>query len=164
MIHLLKYLVIFILLFSLKGYTQNVLVLEKANKRKSYQFREGDKIKVFVAPDSLYLEDRIARIKDSSIVLQRSYYDIPLENIQIVYTKRWGWGFLSELFMKAGIGYAVVGGINQAISGREKDLFKSPLIIGGGLIAAGALFIPLKKHKHKIEYGHWRLVILDFTN
>ncbi len=160
----LKYLTLLFLLFSISGIAQNILVLEKASRRKSFQFREGDRIKVFLQPDSIFVSGRIAYITDSAIVFERNGFAAPVSQIQVAYTKRWGFGYLSKLFLKAGIGYAIVGGANQVISGKQNDLFRYPLLIGGGLVAVSFLIKPLAIRKHKIYNHNWRVIILDFTD
>ena len=157
-----KYLTFLLVLLYFNGSAQNVLVLEKANKRKSFKFREGDRIKVYVEPEGIIASGRIAYITDTSFYFEENGYEVPISRIREAYTRRWGFGFLSELFLKGGIGYAVVGGVNHAISGNQPDLLKYPLFIGGGLIGTSFLIRPLAKRKHKIYDHSWRIIILDF--
>ncbi|HPE55837.1 MAG TPA: hypothetical protein P5514_08335 [Bacteroidales bacterium] len=157
-----KYLTFLFLLLFVFGSAQNVLILEKANKRKLFKFKEGDRIKVYAEPDSIFVSGRIAYLTDSSIYFENSPYEIRISQVQVAYTPRWGFGFLSELFFKGGIGYALVAGANRAISGDQPDLLKYPILIGAGLVATSFLIKPLATHKHKIYDHSWRIAILDF--
>lgn len=158
-----RYLTLLLLFFCIAGFTQNVLILEKANKRKLIKFKVGDRIKVYAEPNSITISGRIAQLTDTSIIFEKRGYEVPLSHVRMAYTPRWGMGFLSELFLKAGIGYAVVAGANQAISGNQPENLKNPIIIGGSLVVASFLIKPLATRKHNIFENKWRIQILDFT-
>ena len=151
-----------VVLVSVNLLGQNILVLEKYNKAKNIKFRPKDRISLIITPEDEKIEGRISYISDSAIFLENRLAGIALADIRYIRTRLWGFGFLRELLIKAGIGYAIVGLANQTFSKEQNGLFKYPLVIGSGLIATGLILSPLVFRKHQIENGKWRLIILDF--
>jgi hypothetical protein len=147
--------------FATNSFCQDIFLLEKPGTVKNHKYYVNDfvKLKTFSGEDAI--KGRITEIRDSSIIVAYAN-EVSVNDIEILYRKRWGFGFLNELFLKAGGAYLFLLGINGVISSDTGKINKVPFIVAGSLIAAGIAVIPLKYQKIRFEDHKWRVKILKF--
>lgn len=139
-----------------------MLILERPGTIKNRKFEATDWIKIRTIKSNTTIAGKITLIQDSSIVINKKN-EILLTDIAVIYKKRWGFPFLQELFVKAGIPYLVISLINGAIYNDEPIITTDTLIISSSIIAAGIVITPFTSRKFKIDNEKWRVRILDFT-
>ena len=140
---------------------QDIFLLEKPGTVKNHKYYVNDFVKLKTFTSEGIIKGKITEIRDSSIVVAYAN-EVFIKDIEIFYKKRWGFGFLNELFLKAGGAYLFLLGINGVISSDTGEINKVPFIVAGSLVATGIAVIPLKYHKIRLEDHKWRVKILDY--
>ncbi|MEI6454697.1 MAG: hypothetical protein WCO93_00275 [bacterium] len=153
-------LVLFVLLMALMSEQlsgQNILMLEKIGTLKKYNYQVGDFINILTTSQHLRLKNYLWSIEDSSIMIGTNY-TVRLNDIKSVRRDVYFPKLLSKITLIAGAGLIAIDVVNNLINGLPV-FNESTLIIGGCLIGAGLVLIPLSHKNLKIGY-QWKLKIL----
>jgi len=123
-----RYLIIIILIGCVKGYSQNILILDKPGKVNRIRYYTGDLIHL-KTHDREKLYGEIEIIKDSSFVVNRQ--EIKLSEVKYIQnTKRHkGWDFLSGVSLTAGLGYFILDSGNKLINGEGREIANSRMVV-----------------------------------
>jgi hypothetical protein len=108
-----------------QAFGQNILVLEVPGTIKNYKFYENDKIEFLLRSYDQVMKGRIVRLSKNMLVLDSYSMDFAIDSITTIYTTRGGLRFFGELFLKAGLGYFVVGSVNLLINEDHAGLIKN---------------------------------------
>ncbi|MFU8843531.1 MAG: hypothetical protein ACNA7V_06965 [Bacteroidales bacterium] len=152
--------IIFFILLCNQSFAQGILILEIPGTIRNYKFYEKDRIQFILQPGDQLINGRIARLHQNVLFLDGSVNEITLDSITAFYTARKGFRFIGELFLKAGLGYFIVGSVNQWIDGDDEGLIRNPWPIGGGLAVTGGILLYFRQKKHVIDNQKWRLVMI----
>jgi hypothetical protein len=136
---------------------QNTLMLEKIGTPKKYTYQVGDFISVKTISKSLRLKNEIWSIEDSTIMIGTNY-TVRFDDIKSVRRELYFPKLLSRITLIAGGMIIVLDIVNNLINGIPV-FNQTTLIIGGSLIGAGLVLIPLSKRNLKIGYK-WKLKVL----
>lgn len=140
------------------GYAQNILVLEKADSKKSFKYREGDKIELRTR-DSVAYKGLVTAVKDTVIVVNFSQ-EVRIANIAQITRPRWLVSIASKVLLIGGAGLIVVQALNGMLS-EAGGMSETVLYSGVAAVAVGALMIPFDKSRYVIAPGKWKLKILE---
>ena len=107
------------------------------------------------------MKGRLTAIADSFLILSGER-EIRYSEIEYICRPRGGIRFVQEVFLKAGIPYILLSGINRTIN-REYPVFDNTAIfIGGGLTVAGIMLTPLSEKRIRPGRSGWKVKILDY--
>jgi hypothetical protein len=155
-------LVLLILLTGSSGlFAQKFLLLERPGTVKNYKYEQGNKIIVLKKGDHKKISGELNRINDSVILIDY-LFEVKIADIEHVYKVRWISGFMTELGLKAGLGYFVIDVTNHIISNNYPVFEPSTLTITGGLLATAVAFHLIRLRKFDIG-ENWRLRVIDFN-
>ncbi|NOX48606.1 MAG: hypothetical protein GXO89_16690 [Chlorobi bacterium] len=147
--------------FATDSFCQDIFLLEKPGTVKNHKYYVNDFVKLKTFSSGNIINGKITEIRDSSIVVAYAN-EVFIKDIEVFYKKRWGFGFLNELFLKAGGAYLFLLTVNGVISSDNGEINKVPFIVAGSFIVAGIAVIPLKTRKIKLADHKWRVKILKF--
>ncbi|MBN1339635.1 MAG: hypothetical protein JXA03_09945 [Bacteroidales bacterium] len=160
--------ILFIVLLTLSGFLtpgqgfgQKKILLERTGRFKHYFYEINDPVRLKIADSSGLLRGKITWISDSSLIINGEY-EVAIRAIDYVSKPRWGFLFLQEVFLKAGIPFLLISGINRAINHEYPVVDEFTVYVGGGLTLAGILIIPLTHRKIRPGKSGWQLKVLDF--
>lgn len=142
---------------------QNIFVLEKANLGRIIWFYPNDYIKIKTLDSQEKIEGVIYKVTDSSLIINFGT-EVMLNDISVIYRKRWGFNFLQKLFLASGLLYISISALNGITNNDDPLVPQETLKIGGGLVIAGILLTPLTSRTHTISPKSWKVKILDFTD
>lgn len=140
---------------------QDIFLLEKSGTGNNSKYYIGDFVKFESGSGDDIVKGKITHIRDSSIVIAHAS-EFFIKDIDVFYRKRWGFGFLHQLFLKGGAAYLFLLTINGVISSDSGEINEVPFIVAGSLIVAGIAIIPLKSRKIDLKKSNWQLKILKF--
>ena len=155
-------LIILLSIFFGISFSQNIFILEKPGTIKNYKYYQNNQIKIKTHSSDTIIKGTITYIRDSSIIIDYAN-EIYLNDMALIYKKRWGFSFLQTLFFAAGGPYLLISMLNGLINDDSPIIPKETLIISGSLIVAGIALTPLTTRRCKIDNKKWRVKILDFT-
>jgi hypothetical protein len=151
------------LIIGLAVFPQQYFVVEKLGKMKNIKYELNDEISFQTRNGDFLINGTITQLTDSSITID-THYTIDLENIAIVFKKRKFLKRLSGLFfIRGGIAYTVIVGINGAINNDSPMIDEQTLIISASMVAIGFALKPFIIKKMKIP-EKWQLKVIDFDN
>jgi len=101
------------------------------------------------------------RINDSVILIDY-LFEVKILDIEHVYKVRWISGFMTELGLKAGLGYFLIDVTNHIISKNYPVFEPSTMTITGGLLVTAVAFHMIRLRKFDIG-ENWRLRVIDFN-
>lgn len=156
------YIILFLLVFCLKGGAQNIFVLEKSSSGKNMKMVAGDRIKLLTISTQMKVQGIISKITDSSLVINKANEVLFLDIAQVS-TDRWGVRFLQSIFLASGLLYVSISALNGIVNNDDPLVAQETLVISGSLVAAALLLTPLTTRTHNIEKRKWKIKILDFT-
>jgi len=142
-------------------FAQKILVVERPGTVKNFKYEPSDWIKIKILPSGKILAGKISGMTDSSFTINKTTM-VKLSEIGIVFKRRWGFLFLQQVFILAGIPYLGISLINGAINDDKPIISTGTIIIGSSIIAAGAAITPLVSRKLKVDNENWRIRILNF--
>jgi hypothetical protein len=138
-------------------FSQRTLVLQKLGSPSRYIYDAGDHINLKTAEKKLRLKGTVLWIGDTSFSVGK-HYTVDIEDIARVNRVMHFPKLMSNLFLIAGGGYIVLDAFNNLIN-NQQVFDQQTLIIGGSLIAAGLILIPVY-HRH-IHVGlKWKMKII----
>lgn len=140
---------------------QNIFLLEKPGTIKNKKYHVGDHIKIRTITKDTIISGVINKLGDSALIVDYNN-EVLLSDIQMIYTKRWGFNLLQRIFQISGFSYLGISTLNGLINNDQPMVPEETLIISGGLIAAGFAMVPLANKKHKVDKKKWRVKILVF--
>lgn len=140
---------------------QKKIMLEKTGKFRHYFYEMDDHVRLKPADSNRLMRGTITGIYDSSLILN-SEHEFLFKDIEYFSRPRGGFLFLKELFLKAGIPFFLIVGINRTINHEYPIFDELAIYVGGGLILAGVLISPLSHKRIKPGKKGWQLKILDF--
>lgn len=141
------------------GYSQNILLVEKANFRNNVKYFEGDEISFRTLSDTL-ISGELTACFDSTIIID-GYLTFQLDEIEFIRKRLWAPWFFSELFYKAGIPYFFITTINRAINHDQPVIREDHLIISASLVGAALIMHRLAYKKYRLTNGNWKIKILE---
>jgi hypothetical protein len=134
--------------FSEFSVAQKFLAIDKYGSADRRKFFINDFITIEKKNDPEIHNGKIMAINDTAIILNENDL-IPISEItKITCDRRSRFpGFISTLFINAGIGVVLVYGVNSLFN--RHDYFSAPIVLGGaGLICSGAAILKLKRQKY----------------
>jgi len=150
------------LLFSVNTSAQQYLVVQKRGFVKNFKYEIDDELSFVTKKGEFYIKGTISKITDSIITLD-NLYEIKLDNIAKIYEKR---RFLKKLsglfFIRGGIAYTAIVGINSLINNESPLVDEQTLIISAGMIAVGLALKPFIIKKMDV-CNKWQLKVLNFN-
>lgn len=158
----------FILVLCFSGFikaaeAQQYFVIEKFSNLKNFKYQVNNDITVQTRAGGFTLTGKITLITDSSIVIDH-FTEVKIRNIQAVVKTRKFIKKLSGLyFIRGGLVYLGIVGINSAINHEQPVIDKQTAIISGAMIATGFALKPFIRRKMDVDKG-WHIKILDFNN
>ncbi|MCF8366422.1 MAG: hypothetical protein K9H16_11610 [Bacteroidales bacterium] len=156
-----KILLLFFVLLPLLGISQQYLVLQKSGTIKNIKYEVGDKISFQTLKGDFYVEGDISEIRDSSIMINS--YEVRLDNISIVYRqRRFLKGMSGLFFIRGGIAYVAIVGVNGLINNDSPMIDEQTLIISASMVAIGLAMKPFITKKYFVK-ENWILKVIDFN-
>jgi hypothetical protein len=142
-------------------YGQQYLVVQKAGGIKNFKYETDKPISIQTAKGDFVIEGRISKITDTTVFID-NLYEIKYSNIQTVLRPRVFWKRLSKLFfIRGGIAYATIVGINGLINNDSPIIDEQTLIISAVMVATGFALRPF--YVKKMDIGEkWKFKVLDF--
>lgn len=154
---------LFLLIFSFSIYGQQYLVVQKPGKVKNFKYEVGDEIMINTRKGDLTLSGEITDISDTCVTIN-TYIDVGLSNIAKVLRPRRFFTKLSKLFfIRGGIAYVTIVGINGIINNDSPLIDEQTLTISASMVAIGLAMKPLYIRKLDTT-GKWALKVIDFDN
>ncbi|GAB4319511.1 MAG: hypothetical protein Kow00127_11710 [Bacteroidales bacterium] len=147
-----------LILFPLALSAEELLVVEKYNHRKKFIFHPGEIVR-FRDTTGMKISGRLAGIDHGKIILEDGF-EITPGAISQVRRLRWGFSRLTELLIKAGIGYGLIGGVNRLFNPDGMGLLPKPVAVTGALWAGAALSSVWIVKKMDVSGGKWRIVLI----
>lgn len=158
----------FILIFCFSGFiksteAQQYFVIENFSTLKNFKYQVNNNITVQTRAGGFILTGKITLITDSSIFLDH-FTELKIKNIQAVVKTR---KFLKKMsglyFIRGGLAYLGIVGINSAINHEYPIIDKQTAMISGTMVATGFALKPFIRRKMDTDKG-WHIKILDFNN
>lgn len=142
---------------------QQYLVVQKSGKVKNFKYEVGDEIMIKTRKGDFSLSGEITRITDTSLTIN-SYVEIGFGNVAKVLRPRRYFTKLSKLFfIRGGIAYVTIVGINGVINNDSPLIDDQTLKISAAMVATGFLMKPF--YMRKLDaIGKWKLKAIDFDN
>lgn len=141
---------------------QQYLVVQKRGTLKNFKYEVGDELSLQTKKGDFHIKGTISRIGDSTLTID-NLYDIHLSNIARVFRLRSFLNGLSKIFfIRGGIAYVSIVGINGAINNDSPMIDEQTLIISAGMVATGFAIKPFIVKKMSIP-EKWELKVLDFN-
>lgn len=150
-----------ILLLVYQGMGQRVLIVEKTGRFRHYSYEVGDQIALETRTNEVMVRGPVTSILDTALIVDGEW-EIGFSEIESIRRKRGFFVFLQEVFLKGGIPFIFIVGINRAINHEYPVLDGTAIYVGGGLILAGVAVSPLKTRKIDMTNGRWNLKALDY--
>lgn len=142
---------------------QQYLVVQKQGKVKNFKYEIGDEIMVKTRNGDLKFSGDITKITDSSLTIN-SYVEVAFENVAQVLRPRRYFTKLSKLFfIRGGIAYVTIVGINGIINNDSPLIDDQTLKISATMVAIGFLMKPFYIRKLDTD-EKWKLKFIDFDN
>lgn len=142
---------------------QQYLVVQKRGTVKNHKYELNDKLSFQTKKGEFYLKGTLSKITDSTIFID-NLYEIELSNIARVFRQR---SFLKALskqfFIRGGIAYVTIVGINGAINNDCPMIDEQTLIISASMVVIGFALKPFITKKMDVV-DKWQLKVLDFNN
>ncbi len=136
---------------------QNYLMIEKIGTSKRYPYLEGDFINLLTISKHQRLRNYLWSIEDSSIMVGTNY-TVRLNDIKSVRREVYFPKLLSKITLIAGGMIIVLDVVNNLINGLPV-FNQTTWIIGGSLIGAGLILIPLYHKNLKIGFK-WKVKVI----
>lgn len=142
---------------------QQYLVVQKKGTIKNHKYEVGNEISFQTKKGDFYVTGIISKMTDSTVFID-NLYEIELENINVVFRQRRFLRKLSNLFfIRGGIAYVTIVGINGVINNDSPLIDEQTLIISASMVAVGFLMKPFIIKKMDVT-EKWQLKVLDFNN
>jgi hypothetical protein len=142
---------------------QLYLVVQKRGTVKNHKYEIGNEISFQTIKGDFYINGKLSKITDSIITID-NLYDIELDNIGVVFKQRRSLRKISKLFfIRGGIAYTTIVGINGVINNDSPLIDEQTLIISASMVAIGLLMKPFYVKKMDVT-EKWQLKVLDFEN
>jgi len=140
---------------------QQYFVIENSRSLKNFKYQVGDDIVIVPRPGDFTFSGKITQITDSSIFIDH-FTEIKVHNIQaVVRSSKFIKKISGLFFIRGGLVYLGVVGINSAINHENPIIDKQTAIISATMVAIGFALKPFIKRKYDVDNG-WRIKILDF--
>jgi hypothetical protein len=159
---MIKYVFTGLLIFTLSvALGQQYLVVQKYGKVKNFKYQTGDEIMLEIKNGAFNLTGEITQLSDSSLTIN-SYVEIKYENITKVLRPRRYFTKLSKLFfIRGGIAYVTIVGINGIINNDSPLIDEQTLTISATMVAIGLIMKPFYIRKLDLT-KKWHLKMLNF--
>jgi hypothetical protein len=156
-------LIIAILMVPLTMDAQQYLVVQKLGKVRNFKYEVGDEIMIRTRKGDFSLNGEITKISDTSLTLN-SYVEIGFSNVAKVLRPRRYFTKLSKLFfIRGGIAYVTIVGINGIINNDSPLIDEQTLTISATMVAVGFLMKPF--YIRKLDtISKWKIKVIDFDN
>lgn len=156
-------LIVLFLYSSFPTFGQQYLVLQKLGKVKNFKYEVGDKIMVKTRHGELTVDGEITGLSDTSVTIN-SYVEVGFSNVAQVLRPRIFFTALSRLFfIRGGIAYTSIVGINGLINNDSPVIDEQTLVISATMVGIGFAMKPFYLRKlDAIE--KWKLKVIDFDN
>ncbi|MCF8366324.1 MAG: hypothetical protein K9H16_11115 [Bacteroidales bacterium] len=164
MLRAIKFTLLFLGLFTtLAVHAQQYLVVQKWGSVKNYKYEVGDELSFQTKNGDFFVKGIISGLNDSSLTLD-NHYDVKLNNISKVFrTRHFLKGLSGLFFIRGGVAYVAIVGLNGVIHNESPMIDEQTLIISAGMIAIGVAMKPFIVKKMAIP-EKWQLKVLDFNN
>ena len=154
-------LLLFFFILAIATYSQQYLIVQKCGTVKNVKYEVNDKISFQTLKGEFHIEGTITKIKDSTITID-TFYEINLKNIATVFRLRSFLNGLSKIFfIRGGIVYVSIVGINGIINNDSPLIDEQTLIISASMVAIGFALKPFITKKFDVT-GKWCLKVIDF--
>lgn len=154
---------LFFFILAVATYSQQYLVVQKYGTVKNFKYEVNDKISFQTLKGEFFIEETITYITDSTITVD-TFYEVKLKNIATVLRPRIFVIALSEIFfIRAGIAYVAIVGINGIIHNESPVIDEQTLLISASMVAIGFALKPFFTRKLDAT-GKWCLKVIDFDN
>lgn len=152
----------FLLITSSAIDAQQYFIIENFRSQRNFKYKVSDNIAIVTKAGNFKIAGTLTQITDSSIFID-NYTEIKIQNIQSVVRTRKFIRMMSGLFfIRGGIAYLAIVGLNSAINHETPIIDEQTAIISASMIATGFALKPLIHRKYKVDKG-WRIKILDFN-
>ena len=142
---------------------QQYLVVQKSGKVKNFKYEVGDEIMISTRKGDLKVSGEITKISDTSVTIN-SYVEVGFSNVAKVLRPRRYFTKLSKLFfIRGGIAYVTIVGINGIINNDSPLIDEQTLGISAAMVAIGLAMKPFYIRKLDMM-GKWKLKVIDFEN
>jgi hypothetical protein len=142
------------------AFGQRVFMVEKPGTVNNLKYNIGDRIELKTNKGER-ISGMINQLSDSSIVVNYNY--VKIEDILIVYTRRYVFSILSAAGTTGGLAYVSIDAFNNLINNQDEIFRKSTLKTGSIMFGTGLLLKLISKRKRHINNEDWRIKVLDFS-
>lgn len=155
-------LLIFILLviFTSIGTAQNYILIEKNGGKKKFKIHLGKQFKCKTT-DGVKHKGQVTKVTDSTIILGNQDL-IYARDIKVIILPRKFFLGMTELGLKAGLGYAGISVINRGFSGMDVIVPRTLIISGTSLGVAGISYLASLRHI-KLKKRKWKLKLITYV-
>lgn len=158
---ILSLLTVFLLLFSINGFSQRSIGLDKKGKVKRLHFYEGTRIKIKLV-DNERISGKIYAIYDSSFVIDGR--KIPMSEVATVYSVRPTMRFIGGALMVSGAFYFTLDAVNNLLNYEARGYVFSNSVWAPAAIAVGSgLILYYFSTRRTKVYGKSNFRIFDTT-
>lgn len=151
-----------LLIFTLSAaFGQQYLVVQKNGKVKNFKYQTGDEIMLQTKNGAFNLKGEITQLSDSSLTIN-SYIEIKYSNIAKLLRPRRYFTKLSKLFfIRGGIAYVTIVGINGIINNDSPMIDEQTLAISATMVAIGLIMKPFYIRKLDVT-KKWHIKMINF--
>lgn len=142
---------------------QQYLVVQKIGKVKNFKYVPGDGIALRTKKGNFDIQGDITHITDTSLFIN-SYIEVKFSNISAILRPRRYFTKLSKLFfIRGGIAYVTIVGINGIINNDSPMIDDQTLKISAVMVSIGLLMKPFYVRKLDTT-SRWQIKMIDFKN
>lgn len=119
----------------------------------------GDPISVKCADNSKF-NGILTKLEDSTIYIDNAKMHLK-EIVKVTFNgRKEGWGLLSAVCLRAGLGYFAIVGINGVINDDSPIISDQTIKISGGILAVGLAAALFNRKSIRIKHN-WQLKVID---